>query len=156
MVCTHSMHTVMISLSLSHSLQSDSTTPPVTITPVLSMGAIIAIAAGGGGLLLIIILLFLCLCCYCCCCRSTQGTEYVTGNDGRPFVVVRKFNQGVDRSGSIISGGSRGSRTSFARSSISSIASSIRRFSYKRRSKNKDGATQYVNEEAIAMKVTPL
>ena len=120
-----------------------------------SMAAIIGIAAAGG--VVVLVLLFLCLCCcvYCFCCRSSNMHDYSTGNEGfRPQIVVRTYNQNVERQGSIIS---RGSRGSFARSSISSIASSIRslrRLSGKRRSKTK-GDT-FVNQEFVPMKVTPL
>ena len=120
-------------------------------TSGFSMGAIIGIAAGVGAVFVIFLFFGCCCFCYCCCCNSSTSNEYSTGNEGRPWVSVRTYTQNVERSASITS---RGSRGSFARSSISSIASSLRRLSGKRRSKNKD--THFVNEEAIAMKVTPL
>ncbi len=128
------------------------TSPPTSAIPAEPLPiAIIAGAAAGGIIFLLLLLATLCCCCYCCCCRSSSKKEYATGNEGRPWVVVRTYTQNVERHGSVIS---RGSRGSFARSSISSIASSLRRLSGKRRSKNKD--THYVNEDAVAMKVTPL
>lgn len=128
--------------------------PPLTAGPPLSQTAIIGIAAGvGGGLLALLFLLFCCCCLYCCCCRDKGTHEYTTGNEGfRPHIVVRTYTQNVERAGSVIS---RGSRGSFARSSItSSIRSSLRRLSGKRRSKTKD--SNLVKEEPFAMKVTPL
>ncbi len=107
---------------------------------------------------MIIAVIFLIICC-CCCCGRNKSDDYIVPQTSN--IVVRTWDPRTqhDRSGSLYDSFKSNGRNSFARSSISSVGSflraSIRRLSGKRRSGRK-GGNNLVDEEEIAMKVTPL
>lgn len=133
--------------------QSPTTEPPSPVP--LPIGAIVGGAVGGVLVLVVILVVGLLL---CFCMRSKKKGEYVTGSEGRPWMVVRRWDPRSDhtagRGDSLRdSRGSRRSRSSSIASSIrESIRESIRRMSGRRRS----GKGGEPSEDQVAMKVTPL
>jgi hypothetical protein len=128
---------------------------PLPQSPIsLSSAAI----AAGGGILLAIIVIFAVVCC-CYCVRKSSRSATYDATRGRPVYVVRRWDERTEhvpnRGGSF-----RGSKGSFARSSIrssiSSIASIVR--GSLRRSRNnslsRSGADTIANPQVLT--VTPL
>ena len=150
--CSYNTHIPLLPpfQSTTPSDTTDTTPPPTRVTEGFPIGAIIGIAVGAAIVLVVLVVVGLIVCC--CCCRIKRSGEYVTGNEQRPWMVVRtwdpRFDHTIGRTDSINSRASRGS------SIASSIRESIRRLSGRRRSKGKGG--ELVEPGQVAMKVTPL